>query len=69
MAAHTPRGAGPAVRTVAHASLLRHTHTAREQVQALADDHTTDALTVVSAATDAYRGRCCVMRSRCRRDR
>jgi replicative DNA helicase len=55
MAAHPPSHAGPAVRTVAHASLLRHTHTAREQVQALAADHTTDALTVVSAATDAYR--------------
>jgi hypothetical protein len=55
MAAHTPRGAGPAVQTVAHASLLRHTHTAREQVQALAADHTTDALTVVTAAADAYR--------------
>ena len=43
------------MRTIAHASLLRHTDTAREQVQAIADDRTTDALTVVSAAADAYR--------------
>jgi hypothetical protein len=55
MARHTPGLPGPAVRTIAHASLLRHTDTAREQVQAIADDRTTDALTVVSAAADAYR--------------
>jgi replicative DNA helicase len=55
MARHTPGLPGPAVRTVAHASLLRHTDTAREHVQAIANDHTTDALTVVSAAADAYR--------------
>jgi hypothetical protein len=55
MARHTPGLPGPAVRTVAHASLLRHTDAAREQVQGIADDRTTDALTVVSAAADAYR--------------
>jgi replicative DNA helicase len=55
MARHTPGLPGPAVRTIAHASLLRHTDAAREQVQAIADDRTTDALTVVSAAADAYR--------------
>ncbi len=53
MAQHTPGLPGPAVATVAHASLLRHTEAARHQVQAiLAEDR--DALTVVSAA-DAYR--------------
>ena len=55
MARHTPGLPGPAVRTIAHASLLRHTDTAREQVAAIANDRTTDALTVVSAAADAYR--------------
>jgi hypothetical protein len=55
MARHTPGLPGPAVRTVAHASLLRHTDTAREHVAAIADDRTADALTVVSAAADAYR--------------
>jgi hypothetical protein len=55
MARHIPALPGPAVRTIAHASLLRHTDTAREQVQAIAEDRTTDALTVVSAAADAYR--------------
>ena len=54
MARHTPGLPGPAVRTIAHASLLRHTDTAREHVQAIANDRTTDALTAVSAA-DAYR--------------
>jgi hypothetical protein len=43
------------VRTIAHASLLRHTDAAREQVAAIAEDRTADALTVVSAAADAYR--------------
>jgi replicative DNA helicase len=55
MARHTPALPGPAVRTIAHASLLRHTDTTREHVQAIANDRTTDALTVVSAAADAYR--------------
>ena len=55
MARHTPGLPGPAVRTIAHASLLRHTDAAREHVAAIADDRTTDALTVVSAAADAYR--------------
>ncbi len=55
MARHTPGLPGPAVRTVAHASLLRHTDAAREHVAAIADDRTADALTVVSAAADAYR--------------
>jgi hypothetical protein len=35
--------------------MLRRTDAAREQVQGIADDRTTDALTVVSAAADAYR--------------
>jgi replicative DNA helicase len=55
MVRHTPGLPGPAVRTIAHASLLRHTDTAREQVAAIADDRTTDALTMVSAAADSYR--------------
>jgi hypothetical protein len=55
MARHIPALPGPAVRTIAHASLLRHTDTAREQVAAIADDRSSDALTVVSAAADAYR--------------
>jgi replicative DNA helicase len=55
MARHTPALPGPAVHTIAHASLLRHTDAAREQVAAIAEDRTTDALTVVSAAADAYR--------------
>lgn len=55
MARHTPGSPGPAVATVAHASLLRHTDTAREQVKAIAGDHAADALTVVSAAEKAYR--------------
>lgn len=54
MAAHTPGISGPAVRTVAHASLLRHTDAAREQVQVLSEDRAADALTVVSAAEKAY---------------
>ncbi|MGH7743677.1 MAG: DnaB-like helicase N-terminal domain-containing protein, partial [Candidatus Dormibacteria bacterium] len=55
MARHTPGLPGPAVRTVAHASLLRHTEAAREHVAAIADDRAADALTVVSAAEKAYR--------------
>jgi replicative DNA helicase len=55
MAAQTPGLPGPAVHTVAHASLLRHTDTARDQVAALAADGAADALTVVSAAAAAYR--------------
>jgi replicative DNA helicase len=55
MARHTPGLPGPAVHTIAHASLLRHTDAAREQVAVIAEDRTTDALTVVSAAADAYR--------------
>jgi replicative DNA helicase len=55
MARHTSGLPGPAVRTVAHASLLRHTDAAREHVQAIAEDRSSDALTVVSAAADAYR--------------
>jgi replicative DNA helicase len=55
MARHIPALPGPAVRTIAHASLLRHTDTAREQVAAIANDRSSDALTVVSAAADAYR--------------
>ncbi|MGH3869875.1 MAG: DnaB-like helicase N-terminal domain-containing protein [Pseudonocardiaceae bacterium] len=54
MAQHTPSSPAPAVATVAHASLLRHTDAARQQVQTiLAEDR--DALTLVSAAADAYR--------------
>ncbi|MGH3826256.1 MAG: DnaB-like helicase N-terminal domain-containing protein [Pseudonocardiaceae bacterium] len=54
MAQHTPSSPAPAVATVAHASLLRHTDAARQQVQGiLAEDR--DALTVVSAAEEAYR--------------
>jgi hypothetical protein len=55
MARHIPGLPGPAVHTIAHASLLRHTDAAREQVAAIADDRSSDALTVVSAAADAYR--------------
>lgn len=55
MARHTPGSPGGAVATVAHASLLRHTDAAHEHVQAIAQDHAADALTVVSAAEKAYR--------------
>jgi replicative DNA helicase len=54
MAAHTPGIPAPAVRTLAHASLIRHTDAAREQVQVLSEDRAADALTVVSAAEKAY---------------
>lgn len=55
MAQQTSGWPGPAVDTVAHASLLRHTEAAGQQVQAIAEDPTADALTVVSVAQDAYR--------------
>lgn len=55
MAAHTPGLPARATYTVAHASLLRHTDTARHQVQALAEDRVVDAPTMVSAAQQAYR--------------
>ena len=55
MARHPPGSPGAGVATVAHASLLRHTDAARHHVQAIAHNHTTDALTVVSAAEKAYR--------------
>lgn len=55
MARHSPGLPGPAVATVAHSSLLRHTEAAREQVQVIAEDRAADALTVVSAAEEAYR--------------
>jgi replicative DNA helicase len=54
MAAHIPGMPGPAVHTVAHASLLRHTDAARHAVQAISEDRAADALTVVSAAEKAY---------------
>ena len=41
--------------TVAHAALLRHTDAACEQVQAITEDRTAAALTVVSTAEKAYR--------------
>jgi hypothetical protein len=55
MARHPPGSPGAAVAIVAHASLLRHTDAARDQVQAIAQNHAADALTVVSAAEKAYR--------------
>jgi replicative DNA helicase len=55
MARHTAGSPGPAIATVAHAALLRHTDAAHEQIQAIADDHAADALTVVSTAEKAYR--------------
>jgi replicative DNA helicase len=55
MARHPPGSPGPAVATVAHAALLRHTDAARDHVQAIAGDHAADALTVVSTAERAYR--------------
>jgi hypothetical protein len=55
MARHTPGSPDSAVATVAHASLLRHTDAARDQVQAIAQNHAADTLTVVSAAEKAYR--------------
>jgi len=55
MARHTQGSPGPAVATVAHASLLRHADVAHQQVQAIAEDRAVDALTVVSAAEKAYR--------------
>lgn len=55
MARHPPGSPDPAVATVAHASLLRHTDAAHQQVQAIAKDRAADALTVVSAAEKAYR--------------
>jgi replicative DNA helicase len=54
MAAHTPEMPAPAVHTVAHASLLRHTDAAHHQVQAISEDPAADALTVVSAAEKVY---------------
>ena len=55
MARHTPGSPDSAVATVAHASLLRHTDAAHQQVRAIAQDRAADALTVVSAAEKAYR--------------
>jgi replicative DNA helicase len=55
MARHTPGSPGPAVATVAHAALLRHTDAARDHIQAIAHNHAADALTVVSTAEKAYR--------------
>ena len=55
LARHTPGSPGPAVATVAHASLLRHTDAARDHVHAIAQNHAADTLTVVSAAEKAYR--------------
>jgi replicative DNA helicase len=55
MARHPPGFSAPAVATVAHAALLRHTDAAHEQIQSVAQDRTTDALTVVSTAEKAYR--------------
>jgi len=55
MARHTPGSPDSAVATVAHASLLRHTDAAHQQVQAIAQDRAADALTVVSTAEKAYR--------------
>ena len=55
MARHIPGSPGAAVATVAHASLLRHTDAARDHVQAIAQNHAADTLTVVSAAEKAYR--------------
>lgn len=55
MARHTAGSPGPAVATVAHAALLRHTDAARDHIQAIAHNHAADALTVVSAAEKAYR--------------
>ncbi|MGH3431110.1 MAG: DnaB-like helicase N-terminal domain-containing protein [Mycobacteriales bacterium] len=48
-------GATTAVRTIAHASLLRHTDAALNQVQAIAEDGASGTLTVVSTAERAYR--------------
>ena len=55
MARHTPGPPGPAVATVAHASLLRHTDAAHDHVQAITHNHAADTLTVVSTAEKAYR--------------
>jgi DnaB-like helicase N terminal domain len=48
MGHHPPGSPGPAVATVTHASLLRHTDAAHDHVQAIAEDRSADALTVVS---------------------
>jgi replicative DNA helicase len=53
MAHHPPTTPDAAVRTVAHASLLRHTHLAQQHIQTLAQSQT-DALALVSGATQAY---------------
>jgi replicative DNA helicase len=53
MAHHPLTTPDAAVRTVAHASLLRHTDLAQQHIQALAQGQT-DALALVSGATQAY---------------
>ncbi|MGH3673273.1 MAG: DnaB-like helicase N-terminal domain-containing protein, partial [Pseudonocardiaceae bacterium] len=54
MAHHPPTTPTTAVRTVAHAALLRHTDTAHQRIEALSHSQA-DAMTVVSGAAEAYR--------------